>query len=63
VAPWAATIRAVGPFGLPVPTLSFGGTAELDLRVIPAPEPGSLAMLGVGVLGLVGIGAARRRRA
>jgi hypothetical protein len=63
VSPWSATIRPVGPFGLPVPALGFGGIAQLTLNVIPAPEPGSLAMLGVGALALAGLGAARRRSA
>ena len=61
VAPWAATIRPVGPFGLPIPNLGFGGIASLTVDVIPAPEPGTIAMLGFGVMGLVGLGAARRR--
>lgn len=61
VAPWAATIRPVGPFGLPVPELAFGGLSILSLNVIPVPEPGTLAMLGFGIAGLVGLGAARRR--
>lgn len=61
VAPWSATIRPVGPFGLPVPTLGFGGLSILSLNIIPVPEPGTLAMLGFGVAGLVGLGAARRR--
>jgi len=60
VSPWAATIRPVGPFGLPVPTLGFGGIASMTLNIIPAPEPGTLAMLGFGVLGLVGLSASRR---
>ncbi|MBW2290587.1 MAG: PEP-CTERM sorting domain-containing protein [Deltaproteobacteria bacterium] len=63
VTPWAASIRTVGPFGLGalLPTLAFGGTGILNLNVIPVPEPGTLAMLGFGVAGLVGLGAARRR--
>ena len=61
VAPWAATIRPVGPFGLPIPNLGFGGIASMTVDVIPAPEPGTIAMLGFGVMGLVGLGAARRR--
>lgn len=61
VAPWGATIRTVGPFGLPLSQLGFGGIAQLDVRVIPAPEPGTIAMLGFGVAGLLGLGAARRR--
>ncbi len=60
VSPWAATIRPVGPFGLPVPALGFGGIASMTLNIIPAPEPGTLAMLGFGVLGLVGLSASRR---
>lgn len=61
VSPWAATIRTVGGFGVPLPSLSFGGIASLTVNVIPAPEPGTLAMLGFGVMGLVGLGASRRR--
>lgn len=60
VSPWSATIRPVGPFGLPVPALGFGGIASMTLNIIPAPEPGTLAMLGFGVLGLVGLSASRR---
>jgi len=61
VAPWAATIKPVGAFGLPIPNLGFGGIASLTVNVIQAPEPGTIAMLGFGVMGLVGLGAARRR--
>lgn len=61
VSPWAANIRAVGPFGLPVPTLGFGGIASMQVDIIPAPEPGTIAMLGFGALGLVGLSASRRR--
>jgi hypothetical protein len=61
VSPWGATIRAVGPFGLPVPTLGFGGMSIMSLNVIPVPEPGTLAMLGFGIAGLVGLRSARRR--
>ena len=61
VSPWGATIRSVGPFGLPVPTLGFGGMSIMNLNVIPVPEPGTLAMLGFGIAGLVGLRSARRR--
>ena len=61
VSPWGATIKAVGIFGLPVPTLGFGGSAVLELNVIPIPEPGSIAMLGFGVAGLIGLRSVRRR--
>ena len=61
VAPWSATIRTVGGFGVPLPVLGFGGISQLDVHVIPAPEPGTIAMLGFGVMGLVGLGATRRR--
>ena len=61
VSPWSAVIRTVGSFGVPLPVLGFGGTARMDIIIIPAPEPGTIAMLGFGVMGLVGLGASRRR--
>jgi len=63
VSPWAASIRTVGPFGLGalLPSLEFGGVAIFNTNIIPVPEPGTLAMLGFGIAGLVGLGAARRR--
>jgi len=61
VAPWSATIHPIGVYGLPIPNLGFGGIASMTVNVIPAPEPGTIAMLGFGVMGLVGLGAARRR--
>jgi hypothetical protein len=62
VAPWSASIKTVGAFGLTalLPALGFGGVSILDLNIIPVPEPGTLAMLGFGVLGLAGLGATRR---
>ena len=61
VTPWGASIRAIGPFGLPLPDLGFGGIGKLNINIIPVPEPGTLAMLGFGVAGLLGLGAAKRR--
>lgn len=63
VSPWSASIRKNGPFGLPVPTLGFGGVAVLKLDITPAPEAGSVAMLGLGVVGLAGLATLRRRGA
>jgi PEP-CTERM motif len=61
VSPWSASIKRVGPFGLPVPQLGFGGLAVLNLDITPAPEPGAVAMLGIGALGLAGLVGLRRR--
>ncbi|MFK7896417.1 MAG: PEP-CTERM sorting domain-containing protein [Myxococcota bacterium] len=61
VSPWSASIALKGPFGFPVPDLGFGGLAVLTLDITPAPEPGTIAMLGFGVAGLAGLGAMRRR--
>jgi hypothetical protein len=61
VSPWSASIALKGPFGFPVPDLGFGGLAVLNLDITPAPEPGTIAMLGFGVAGLAGLGAMRRR--
>ncbi|HKK53345.1 MAG TPA: PEP-CTERM sorting domain-containing protein, partial [Myxococcota bacterium] len=69
VSPWSATIKAVGAFSSPaggfqgsVPNLGFGGLAVLDLDIRPVPEPGSIAMIGFGVAGLLGLRAVRRRQ-
>ncbi len=62
VSPWAATIRPVGAFGLPIPDLGFGGLSILSIDIIPVPEPRSLSMLGFGVAGLIGLGSVRNRR-
>jgi len=35
VSPWSATVRPIGPFGLPVANLGYGGIAVLTLNVIP----------------------------
>jgi PEP-CTERM motif len=61
VSPWSASIKLSGPFGLPVPQLGFGGLAVLKLNIQPAPEPGVIAMLGVGIAGIAGLAAMRRR--
>lgn len=61
VSPWSASIALQGPFGFPVPDLGFGGLAVLTLDITPAPEPGTIALLGFGVAGLAGLGAMRRR--
>ncbi len=63
VSPWSASIRKVGPFGLPVPNLGFGGVAVLNLDITPAPEPGTVAMVGLGALGVAGLARLRRRSA
>lgn len=60
VSPWSASIKPVGPFGLPVPQLAFGGVAVLTLDITPAPEPGTVAMVGLGALGLAGLVRMRR---
>lgn len=63
VSPWSASIKKAGPFGLPVPNLGFGGVAVLNLKITPAPEPGTLAMVGLGALGVAGLARLRRRSA
>ncbi len=60
VSPWSASIKPVGSFSL-IPQLGFGGLAVLKLNIQPAPEPGLIAMLGVGIGGIAGIAAMRRR--
>lgn len=63
VSPWSASIKKAGPFGLPVPQLGFGGVAVLNLDITPAPEPGTVAMVGLGALGVAGLARLRRRSA
>jgi hypothetical protein len=67
VSPWSASIkkRGTGPFKTQLaalPDLGFGGLAILTLDVAPVPEPGMLSAIGFGVIGLLGLGAARGRR-
>lgn len=64
VTPWSATIRGVGPFPIKnfVPQLGFGGLGMTQLDIQPAPEPGAMVALGLGVMTLVGLRRARGRR-
>lgn len=67
VSPWSASIRkrGTGPFAVPLnplPDLGFGGVAVLTLDIAPVPEPGMLSATGLGLIGLLGLGAIRRRR-
>ncbi len=66
VTPWSASIRkrGTGPFAIALaapPACGFGGLAILTLDITPVPEPGTLSMLGFGAMGLLGLGAMRRR--
>lgn len=66
VTPWSASIAKRGdrPWaGLlaDLPDFGFGGLAILTLDITPVPEPGTASLLGFGALGLVGLGAIRRR--
>ncbi len=60
VTPWSASIKSVGNFGVPIPSLGFGGVAVLTIDVIPAPEPVLAGGLGASSLALAAL--ARRRR-
>ena len=64
VTPWSATIRGIGPFPIKnfIPALGFGGLAATVLDIQPAPEPGAMVALGLGVVTLVGLRRARGRR-
>jgi hypothetical protein len=64
VTPWSATIRGIGPFPIKnfIPALGFGGLASTNLDIQPAPEPGAMVALGLGVVTLVGLRRARGRR-
>ncbi|MCS5636943.1 MAG: hypothetical protein NZ990_10525 [Myxococcota bacterium] len=64
VTPWSATIRGVGPFPIKtfIPALGFGGLGATELNIQPAPEPGAMVALGLGVVTLVGLRRARGRR-
>jgi len=53
VSPFSARIQPLGPFGLPVPALGFGGIASMTINVIPAPEPGAITMLSIGSIALL----------
>ena len=61
VTPWAATIRPIGPFGLPIPSLGFGGIALMTVNVIPTPEPGMIGTLLAGIAGLAARSTKRSR--
>ena len=61
VTPWGATIAKAGPFGFPIPDLGFGGVSVVTLNIQPVPEPGSMAMIGFGVAGLLGLRSMKRR--
>ena len=61
VTPWGAGIRSLPPApDLFDPQLGFGGLAVVLLKI--APEPGSTALLAVGIAGLFGVHFASRRR-
>jgi len=52
VSPFAARVRPVGPFGLAIANLGYGGIAGMTINVIPAPEPGAITMLSIGSIAL-----------
>ena len=61
VTPWGAGIRSLPPApDLFDPQLGFGGMAVVLLKI--APEPGSTALLAVGIAGLFGVHRVSRRR-
>ena len=65
VAPFSATIRMVGPFGLGVfvPDIGFGGIGNntFAFQPAPVPEPASMLALGFGTMALVGLHRIRRK--
>jgi PEP-CTERM motif len=66
VTPWSSVIkkRGTAPWAVQfaiTPDLGFGGLAVLTLDIQHVPEPGTLAMLGFGATGLVGLARLRRK--